>query len=166
MNISLFQSVTWKFLPGMQKMYFLVLFCLNQNLKQYFLQYHTRCIQLGDNCIQNVHLVRYIDGYIVGNFVLRLCVSRAIKRNFRPYNGWDTSPNEHFEYDYSILMHFLTFIRQRHSILHQTQHKTTMSTNHKRCHLWNRCSDDILQNIQTQTLDIIQSDVALDSQVH
>ena len=46
-------------------------------------------LYLGDNCIQNVHLGRYIVGYIVGNFVLR-----------RRYNRRYISPNEHFEYGY------------------------------------------------------------------
>ena len=55
---------------------------------------------LGDNCIQNVHLGRYIVGYMVGNFVLRRRVSGAVKCNFRPYNRQYTSPNEHFEYGY------------------------------------------------------------------
>ena len=55
---------------------------------------------LGDNCIQNVHLGRYIVGYMVGNFVLRRRISGAVKRNFRPYNRRHTSPNEHFEYSY------------------------------------------------------------------
>ena len=58
------------------------------------------CKYLGDNCIQNVHLGRYIVGYMVGNFVLRRRVSGAVKRNFRPYNRWYTSPNENFEYGY------------------------------------------------------------------
>ena len=43
-------------------------------------------LPFGDNCIQNVHLGRYIVGYMVGNFVLRRHVSRTVKRNFRPYN--------------------------------------------------------------------------------
>ena len=55
--------------------------------------------QLGDNCIQNVHLGKYIVGYMVGNFVLQRH-SRAVIRNFRPYNWCYTSPNEHFEYGY------------------------------------------------------------------
>ena len=37
---------------------------------------------------------------MVGNFVLRRRVSGAVKRNFRPYNRWYTSPHEHFEYGY------------------------------------------------------------------
>ena len=41
---------------------------------------------LGNNCIQNIHLRRYIVSYTVGNFVLRQRVSGAVKRNFRPYN--------------------------------------------------------------------------------
>ena len=52
---------------------------------------------LGDNCIQNVHLGRYM----VGNFVLRRRVSRTVKRNFRPYNRRYTSPKEHFECGYT-----------------------------------------------------------------
>ena len=40
-------------------------------------------IKLGDNCIQNFHLGRYIVGYTVRNLVLRRCLSRAVKRDFR-----------------------------------------------------------------------------------
>ena len=36
-------------------------------------------IHLGDNCIQNCHLGRYIVGYTVGNSVLQRRVSGAIK---------------------------------------------------------------------------------------
>ena len=43
-------------------------------------------IKLGDNCIQNFHLGRYIIGYTVGNLVLRRRVSGAVKRDFRTYN--------------------------------------------------------------------------------
>ena len=49
---------------------------------------------LGDNCIQNFHLGRYIVRYTVGNFVLR-----------RRY----TAPNENFEYGYphsNVLFYF------------------------------------------------------------
>ena len=52
-------------------------------------------VYLGDNCIQNVNLGRYIVGYMVGNFILRLRW-----RNCRPYNRRYTSPNESFEYGY------------------------------------------------------------------
>ena len=52
-------------------------------------------LELGDNCIQNVHLGRYIVGYMVGNYL-----RGAVKRNFRPYNRRYTSPNEHSEYGY------------------------------------------------------------------
>ena len=40
---------------------------------------------VGDNCIQNFHLGRYIVGYTVGNLVLRRRVRGAIKRDFRTY---------------------------------------------------------------------------------
>ena len=63
---------------------------------QFTLHYH----YLEDNCIQNVHLGRYIVCYMVGNFVLRRHFSRTIKHNFRPYNRWYTFPNEKFEYSY------------------------------------------------------------------
>ena len=55
---------------------------------------------LGDNCIQNFHLERYIVGYTVGNLVLRRRVSGAVKRDFRTYIRRYTSPNEKFEYGY------------------------------------------------------------------
>ena len=42
-------------------------------------------LYLGDNCIQNFHLGRYIVGYTVGNLVLRRRVSGAVKRDFRTY---------------------------------------------------------------------------------
>ena len=38
--------------------------------------------QLGDNCIQNFHLGRYIVRYTVGNLVLRRRASGAVKRDF------------------------------------------------------------------------------------
>ena len=58
------------------------------------------CIHLGDNCIQNFHLGRYIVGYMVGNLVLRRRASGAVKRDFRTYIQRYTSPNENFEYGY------------------------------------------------------------------
>ena len=51
--------------------------------------------ELGDNCIQNFNLVRYVVGYTVGNLVLRPRASGVVKRDFRTYNrriGY-TSPN-------------------------------------------------------------------------
>ena len=36
-------------------------------------------VKLGDNCIQNFHLVQYIVGYMVGNFVLRRRISEAVR---------------------------------------------------------------------------------------
>ena len=55
---------------------------------------------LGDNCIQNFHLGRYIIGYTVGNLVLRRRASGAVKRDLRTYIRRYTSPNENFEYGY------------------------------------------------------------------
>ena len=56
--------------------------------------------KLGDNCIQNFHLGRYIFGYTVGNLVLRLRESGAVKRDFRTFIRQYTSPNENFVYGY------------------------------------------------------------------
>ena len=57
---------------------------------------------LGDNCIQNFHLGRYmyIVGYTVGNLVLRRRASGAVKRDFRTYIRRFTSKNENLEYGY------------------------------------------------------------------
>ena len=65
--------------------------------------------QLGDNCIQNFHLGRYIVGYTVGNLVLRRRESGAVKRDFRTYIRRYTSPNENFEYGYPHSNAFLQF---------------------------------------------------------
>ena len=71
--------------------------------------------QLGDNCIQNFHLGRYIVGYTVGNLVLRRRVSGAVKRDFRTYIRRYTSPNENFEYGYPHSNALLTFSLQKDS---------------------------------------------------
>ena len=70
---------------------------------------------LGDNCIQNFHLGRYIVGYTVGNLVLRRRVSGAVKRDFRTYIRRYTSPNENFEYGYPHSNALLTFFLQKDS---------------------------------------------------
>ena len=64
------------------------------------LQIRGRYNYLGDNCIQNFHLGRYIVGYTVGNLVLRRRASGALKRDFRTYIRRYTSPKENFEYGY------------------------------------------------------------------
>ena len=65
--------------------------------------------ELGDNCIQNFYLGRYIVGYAVGNLVLRRRASGAVKRDFRTYIRRYTSPNENFEYGYPHSDAFLQF---------------------------------------------------------
>ena len=70
---------------------------------------------LGDNCIQNFHLGRYIVGYTVGNLVLRRRVSGAVKRDFRTYIRRYTSPNENFEYGNPHSNALLTFSFQKDS---------------------------------------------------
>ena len=66
-------------------------------------------LDLGDNCIQNFHLGRYIVGYTVGNLVLRRRASGAVKRDFRTYIRRYTSPNENFEYGYPYSNALLQF---------------------------------------------------------
>ena len=71
--------------------------------------------KLGDNCIQNFHLGRYIVGYTVGNLVLRRRGSGAVKRDFRTYIRRYTSPNVKFEYGYPHSNALLTFSLQKDS---------------------------------------------------
>ena len=52
---------------------------------------------------------------MVGNFVLRRPVSRAVKRDFRTYIRGYTSPNENFEYGYRHSNALLTFFFQKGS---------------------------------------------------
>ena len=56
--------------------------------------------KLGDNCLQNFHLGRYIVGCMVGNLVLRRRASGTVKRDSRTYIRRYTSPNKNFEYGY------------------------------------------------------------------
>ena len=71
---------------------------LNPPLKLNFMDY------LGDNCIQNVHVGRYIVGYMAGNFVLRRRVPQmnilnmVIPMEISFYG--DASPKWNFEYGY------------------------------------------------------------------
>ena len=64
---------------------------------------------LGENCIQNFHLGRYIVGYTVGNLVLRWRLRIAVKHDFRMYIRRYTSPNENLNMVIPILMHYLNF---------------------------------------------------------
>ena len=51
----------------------------SKNEIQYCLEIIT-CVHLGDNCIQNFHLRRYIVGYTVRNFVLRRRTDAPVER--------------------------------------------------------------------------------------
>ena len=73
---------------------------------------------LGDNCIQNFHLGRYIVVYTVGNLVLRRRVSGAVKRDFRTYIRRYTSPNVNFEYGYPHSNALLTFSHKKTVKMH------------------------------------------------
>ena len=86
---------------------------LNQNLNTQWQQQEIMHLQLGDNCIQNFHLGRYIVGYTVGNLDLRRRVSGAVKRDFRTYFRRYTSPNENFEYGYLHSNALLNFSLKR-----------------------------------------------------
>ena len=68
---------------------------------------------LGDNCIHNFHLGRYIVGYTVGDIVLRRRASSAVKRDFQTYIRRYTSTPPQMKILYMvipILMHFCSFV--------------------------------------------------------
>ena len=67
------------------------------------------CGTLTGYCIQNIDLGRCIVGYMIGNYVSDHIID-------------DIPPQmKILNVVIPILMHFLTFLRQRHSILHQTE---------------------------------------------
>ena len=74
-----------------------------------------RTFDLGDNCIQNFHLGRYIVGYTVRNLVLRRRVGGAVKRDFRTNIRRYTSPSENFEYGYPHSNALFTFSLKKYS---------------------------------------------------
>ena len=84
-----------------------------QNIKHVWVSILIWKQHLGDNCIQNFHLGRYILRYTVGNLVLRRRVSGAVKRDFPAYIRQYTSPNENFEYGYPHSNALLTFSLQK-----------------------------------------------------
>ena len=59
-------------------------------------------LYLGDNCIRNFYLGRYIVGYTVRNLILRRRARGAVKRDFRTYIRRYTSPNGN-SVEYAIL---------------------------------------------------------------
>ena len=61
---------------------------------------------LGDNCIQNFHLGRYIVGYTVGNLVLQRRVSGAVKRDFRTISDDIPPQMKILKMVIPILMHY------------------------------------------------------------
>ena len=81
---------------------------LISGLKSSILDVNLALNNLGDNCIQNFHLRRYIIGYTVWNFVLPKLVSRALKRDLRLYIWQYTSLNEHFEYSQTSIIRSAT----------------------------------------------------------
>ena len=120
--------------------------------------------QLGDNCIQNSHLGRYIFGYTVGNLVLRRRASGAVKRDFRTYIRRYTSPNENFEYSYP-----------NSNALLQLRLELERWKPHKAAH--HQARGDVINDVKLSPkvyrriycrkfFDVIQSDVALQNQVH
>ena len=66
--------------------------------------------KLGDNCIQNIYLGRYIVGYTVGNLVLRRCASGAV--NMISERKSDDIPPQMkiLNMVIPILMHFCSFV--------------------------------------------------------
>ena len=71
---------------------------------------YTPCrVKLGDICILNFYLGRYIAGYTLRNLVLRRHVSGAVKCDFGMYIRRYTSLNESFEYGYPHSNALVTF---------------------------------------------------------
>ena len=88
-----------------------------KKVNHFVIYWHAQLVlYLGDNCIQNFHLGRYIVGYTVGNLVLRWRVSGAVKRDFRTYIRRYTSPNKNFEYGYPHSNALLTFFLQKRQL--------------------------------------------------
>ena len=120
---------------------------------------------LGDNCIQNFHLGRYIVGYTVGNLVLRRHACGALKRDFRTYIRRYTSPNENFEYGYP---HSNALLQFRLESERWKQHKAARHPT--RCDVINdvKLFPTVYCSIShtVANFDVIQSDVALQNQVH
>ena len=95
---------------------------LNRHTMNYYSTIHAMVLiyfdsktKSGDNCIQNLHLGRYIVGYPFGNHVLRLRLRVALKLNFRPYIRRYTSPNVNFEYGNPHSNALITFSLQKDS---------------------------------------------------
>ena len=63
-------------------------------------------------------------------------------------------------------MHFLTIIRQKQYFAPNVSIVSNVKANHNRRYSWRRVSDSILQNILSQSLYVIHSDIVLYSQVH
>ena len=115
---------------------------------------------LGDNHIQNFHLGRYIVGYMVGNLVLRWRASRAVKHDFWAYIWLYTSPNNNFEYGYP---HFNALLHIRLDSMYWKP----QAIQRKVIYYWcQTISCSISQDILSQIFYVIQSDVALQKQVH
>ena len=146
-------------------------------LTSYILPSHNYCSKLGDNCIQNFHLGRYIVVYTVINLVLRRRVGGAVKRD----------ENENFEYGYPHSNTLLTFFPskgqrkctllrlyvQRLSCIKPLASCMYSLVNQWKATLHNDVrfptvypADSISQDILSQIYDVIQSDVALHLQVH
>ena len=116
---------------------------------------------LGDDCIQNFHFGRYIVGYTVGNLVLRRRANGTVKRDFRTYI---TSPNKNFEYGYlhsNVLLQFDLKL-ERCKPYKATRHQT-------KCGVIDdvKLFPTVYRRIYCRKFfDVIQSDVALQMQVH
>ena len=104
----------------------------------------TTNIELGDNCVQNFNLGRYIVGYTVGNLVLRRRVSGAVKRDFRTYIRRYSSKIFFFEYGYPHSNALLQFCL-----------KLKRCEPHKAARHSKKC--DVINDVNYLLLDVIQS---------
>ena len=73
-------------------------------------------VKLGDNCIQNFHLGRYIVGYTIGNLVLRRGGRGALKRDFRTYIWRYTSQMKILKMVIPIIMFFCSLSIKRYKL--------------------------------------------------
>ena len=121
---------------------------------------------LGDNCIQIFHLGRYIVGYTVGNLVLRRHASRAIKRDFRTISEDIPPQMKILNMVIPILMRFYNLVSNWSVASRIKPHKGVLHPT--KCDLINdvKLFPTVYHRILSQIFDVIQSDIALQKQMH
>ena len=121
------------------------------------------CNKLGDNCIQNFLLRRYIVGYTVGNLVLRGRASGAVKRDFRTHNRRYISQMKILNMVIPILQHFYSLVSNRSVASRIKQHVTQRNVT---LLMTSNYFQQYIAGYTVAFFDVIQSDVALLNQVY